>query len=601
MMGVSIRHDEAALLHRRVEELEHEVDVLQAELELQQSGVRRLPTTAASATPSHHRRRPGPEALLLAAGGVLILLGVAFFLALAIANGWLTPALQVMLAEATGLVVIAAGFALLRRPELRERVHASPPMAGAFVGLGAGIVVLGLVASALAYDAPVLPAGVALAAIAGAAALVCLAAVRTQAQWLAGFGLGVALAGPLMLDVGASSMALAFVGAGLMATTVLAVLRSWPWLGPVALVVTAPQLIAYMQDRLGPTVSPDIQPQTWALLGIALVWWLLVAYASIGCVMIRPLQRSSLPLPLGFALPAAGFAGVVILGFRADSPDFAFGDITVAALLILAFAHALLVSVFALQADRPSANGALLAAALLAAIALPIETGLPLLAALWALLAVVVVSAGQRQGGLFLVGAGLLLASITWVVGILPNAPENLLFGATSVTDLSIECVSCLAMLAALSHLLRTDPRVRLVWIVAAATAFYWLSALFISALTPETIRIAQGPDPDQAAQAALSITWALIGLGMIAFAVRDRIPALRNAGVAVLAATALKVILFDTNTLAAGLRVSAFIASGIVLVLGAWLLSHLTPSGQVEHEPPTESAEQARSHDVVP
>lgn len=583
-MPTVTRQDESTRLRRRVEELEHEVAALQTELARQEAGIRApgTPLPAAPAASASHWR-PSPEALLLGAGGVLILLGVAFFLALSIANGWLTPTLQVVLAETTGAIVMTAGFAALHREDLRVRMRLTRPLAGAVVGIGAGIVMLGLTASALAYDSPVVPTSVALVTTAVAAALVCVAAIRTPSQWLAGFGLGAALIAPVALDTGASYAALAFLAAGLVATTALAVVRSWPWLGPVAIVATAPQMIGYLQDRLGPIVEPDIQPRTWALLGLALVWWLLVAYASIGCAMIRPLQRTSLPLSLGFTLPAVGFAAVVILGFQADGGDgLTVGDITVPALLILAATHALLVTVFALQADRASANGAFLAAALLTAIALPVDTDPPLLSVFWAVVAVVVTAAGQRQGERMLLGGGLLLAGLTWVVTILPDGPEQLLFGAADTIDLSLGCAACLGMLIALGRILRTERRVRLVWIAAAVTAFYWLSVLFVTALTPETLRVAQGPDPDQTAQAALSIAWALTGLTMIAFAVRDRVPLLRIAGIAILAATALKVILFDTNTLDAGLRVGAFIVSGVVLLVGAWLLSRLSPTEDV-------------------
>ena len=575
-MAIRVQQTETSRLRQQVAALQHEVDALQAELARQEAGGSRAHTVPQAGTPRGRHRRVGPEALLLAAGGVLILLGVAFFLALSIASGWLTPALQVALAEGAGGGVLLFGGILLRRPTLRDRLRLTPPLAGAIVGIGAGVALLGLVASALAYDAPVLPVGVALAITALVAAFVCAAAIWADALWLAGFGLGAALLAPLALDTGTSYTALAFIGIGLVATTGLAVVRSWPWLGPVALVTTAPQLIAYMQDTLGPSVSADIGGATWALLGLALGWWLLVAYASIGCVMIRPLERTSLPLSLGFALPAGGFAVVVLLGFRAAGEGVVFGDITVPALVILAVAHAALAMVFALQADRASANGALLAAALLAAIALPIDTDRPLLIILWGALAVAVTTAGQRQGERVLVGAGLLLAGITWVAAVVPTGPESLLFGAADVVELTIEYAAVIAVLLLIARVLRTDSRARIARFAAAATAFAWASVLFITLLTPEAIRLERGPDPAQGAQAALSILWSLVGLSLIALAVRDRRASLRFAGIAVLGATALKVVLFDTTMLAAGIRVAALIIAGVVLVAGAWLLSRL-------------------------
>ena len=580
-MATMAEQTETIRLRRRVEELEHEVEALQTELARQEAGTRRQPRV--DVAPRHRGLRLRPEALLLAAGGILILLGVALLLALAIARGWLTPAMQVALAESIGALIAGTGFVLLRRWDLRERLRLSPPLVGAIVGIGAGTAMLGLVASALAYDTPVLPTWSALALTAIAAAAVCLAAVQTGSQWLASLGLGAALLGPLALDIGASYASLAFIGTALLATSILAATRSWPWIGVMALVTTSPQLIMYIQDRLGPAVDPAIQTRSWALLALALIWWLLIAYASVGCAMVRPLQRTSLPLSLGFTLPAAGFAAVVVLGFAGDGDGFNAGDIAVPALLILAIVHAMLMIVFALQADRASANGALLAAALLTAVALPIESDPPALIVFWAALAVAVVAAGRRQGDAVVTGGGLVLAGVAWIVAIAPHGPEFLLFGAGDIVSFTVECAALVAMLAAVARVLRDSPRARIAWIAGGVTAVYWGSALFVTALTPEAIRLAQGPTPDQTAQAALSIAWGLSGLALIGLAVRRRSAALRIAGIAVLGATAVKVVLLDTNTLAAGVRVSALLVSGVVLVVGAWLLWHLAAADHGE------------------
>lgn len=162
--------------------------------------------------------------------------------------------------------------------------------------------------------------------------------------------LGLALVGPLAVGNSATPLLLLVLGGALVGTAIAATRWSIPWLGLLALGASAPQLIAFAW-----TGAP-----TGLVIGLAVAWWFAIAYACVGCVMVRPLQRSSLPVGFGLAAAATGFAVVILLGLHS-------GASAVIALVALAAIHALLVGLFALQADRPSAHAAAIGAVILLA------------------------------------------------------------------------------------------------------------------------------------------------------------------------------------------------------------------------------------------
>ena len=88
------------------------------------------------------------ENLLAVAGGVFVLLGAAFFVAVAVSHGWLTPARQVAGVVDGRRDLLALGVRSWR-PDPAERAWRI--VAQALVGTGAGTMLLGLVAGARLY------------------------------------------------------------------------------------------------------------------------------------------------------------------------------------------------------------------------------------------------------------------------------------------------------------------------------------------------------------------------------------------------------------------------------------------------------------------
>ena len=78
--------------------------------------------------------------------------------------------------------------------------------------------------------------------------------------------------------------------------------------------------------------------------------------------------------------------------------------------------------------------------------------------------------------------------------------------------------------------------------------------------------------------QVALSVLWAILGLGSFVVGLRGRSDDLRHGGLALLALATAKVFLFDLSALDVAYRVISLVALGMLLLAGAWLFQRLEP-----------------------
>jgi hypothetical protein len=503
-----------------------------------------------------------PARAIVGAGASLVVVGAGFFLALAIARGWLTRELQVVLALIGGLALVAAGGAIA----LRARDRRGLRIAGEVVaGAGAGIAMLGLVAGAAVYEPAIVDLRLALALAALVVAAVTAIALRTGAQLLAAYALGILILSPALLDAEATTGLLLFVVVSLAATAAIGAVRDWPWLTPVAAATSAPQVIAYLQDRLAGD-AVDAAMIGWALVLPA--WWALIASAA----LLRPLLHPPARLEAGPAIGTIAAALAAALATAASLDRGPLEEIGTPVLGGIALAHVAIAARLHRGGARDLALVALTATAILAAIATLFSTDGAGLVAVLAIGSAALLVAGARTGSPLPLPIGAVLAGVGTLraVSLLPpwaNDPttREVVEGGLAVLALVVAAIA----VERLAGAVRWRPAVR---VAIAALALYGLS--FAVAAPLVRWALGGGDQAEQVAQVAISVAWAGLGLGLIVVALaRDR-RALRFVGIGLLAATAAKALIVDTAALDAGLRVGAFVASGLLLLVGGLLLA---------------------------
>ncbi|MBA3301415.1 MAG: DUF2339 domain-containing protein [Thermoleophilaceae bacterium] len=283
-------------------------------------------------------KRPRPEVnledllggrVLAALGGVTILVGLAFFFALAVSRGWIGEGARLGLAGAGSVVFMGLGMWLHGR---KGRTDAA--VAALATGIAGGF--LTLTVGAQVYD--LLPAPVALLIAAGLGAFGAVQAVRWRNQLLGAIAMLGALLSPVLADAPAEGGTLAFVLIAALATAGLLVWQRWAWLLGGLFLVATPQWIAYIVD------APGV-PATVATL---VVFGLIGAVSAIGFDLRTEARRLG-ALASGFlALNAL----VLAITGAAALDDFS-GETAVSVwLAALALAH-LLTGVLAPRITKP--------------------------------------------------------------------------------------------------------------------------------------------------------------------------------------------------------------------------------------------------------
>lgn len=218
---------------------------------------------------------------LALAGGLALLIGAMLFFSLAISRGWIGPEARVALGLLGGF-----GLALLGDRLLPTRNR----MVGAvLVAVGIGVWQLALVAGTRLYE--VVPMWAALPGMVAAAAVATAFAIRTNAQVIALYGLGTALAAPLLFGLPDSQIPMLYVVLMVAAIAAIALARGWagpPWL---AFVLSTYQFTNWAWPSTGPS------PATASLWLVGLT--VLHSLAAAGMELRTPARhRYSAPLLL---------------------------------------------------------------------------------------------------------------------------------------------------------------------------------------------------------------------------------------------------------------------------------------------------------------
>lgn len=251
------------VLHARVISLEQHAGVAQAPPVPVAAPA--IPAPAPAPTPTRTSPRPaavprpratasrfGPRELeelvggrLLAwIGGAAVLLGLAFFFALAVSNGWIDEGMRTMLAGAGSLGLLTLGVWLY---ECRSRTEAA--MAAAATGL-AGVFLTTVVASQVYGLVGPMPA---LILALGAAGGGTLLALRWNAQVIGAIAiLGGALA-PVLAGAPADSSTMVLLLVATAAGAGVLVQKQWNWLAVALFCVVTPQWAPWAATSDSPT------------------------------------------------------------------------------------------------------------------------------------------------------------------------------------------------------------------------------------------------------------------------------------------------------------------------------------------------------------
>jgi uncharacterized membrane protein len=258
--------------------------------------------------------------VLALVGGTALLLGAAFFLSLAFSRGWITPEMQVVLGLVGGSLGLLVGALLLSRAE--------QIVGHVLTAVGLAVISLSLFAATSLYE--LIDPALALAGVFVASAATTVIAVRSNSQVVAGFGLAAALAAPPIMGAEPDLITVAYMAVVLVGVAAVSMWRTWPWLPPIAFLLSLPQLYQWI------TTEPDLVLSVPALFAY---WGVMTA--AVGGEAFRH-KRHELSITSAPLFMAVG-ASVIGLGFvvlEADTERAVF-------LLALAALHGLVTALFA--------------------------------------------------------------------------------------------------------------------------------------------------------------------------------------------------------------------------------------------------------------
>lgn len=471
--------------------------------------------------------------LLGLVGGLSVLIGIAFFVALAIDHGWIGETARVGLAAGGSCALFAGGVWLYER---RGRSQAALAMVGAAV---AGLF-LTLAAATALYELVPLP--VALPFAFGIGAVATTVAVRWDARTVAGLGIGGTLLVPVLGNA-LTTEGMAFLAVAAASAAGVLVWRRWPWLAVGATALTLAQVAVWAVG--------DVRPA--ALVSVLAVFAGLNLALALGFELRSPSARlepsSALLVPFGaLILGALGY-----FGLPHGEGELAGGLWLVA----LAVAHAALAGVaFGLRRVSNEIGLVLLGAAvILADVAFGLLATGWVLGVGWAASAVVIAAAARHYTGreeLIQLTLGSQLALSVAHVLLFDAQPQLLVDGGGPGPGPLAALAAVLVASFASARLLVDDER---------GAARMILDALTMAALAYTTALSLDAP--------ALLLAWAATSIALARAAERfdDRVAGLGALGFLTLLAAHVLAFEAPPSALVYGLDAPATAALGLLLV----------------------------------
>lgn len=488
--------------------------------------------------------------LLAWAGGVVTLAGVVLLLVLAIQRGWLGPVPRVLLGAGLGLTLAGIGMLLHRNPTSRT---------GAYAVGATGIAVLfldGVAATSLYGFLPVwggLLTG--LAVTAGGVAL----AGRWGSEMFAVFVVVCSAVSAPILTEGFDSQLLAFLLVLLVGATPVQLAKRW---GGLALAAGLPPVIAcVISIILIVDGRIDTDPRLTAIL-CGVTSGLLILLATV-TTKRRPADDFAFATLL-FA-PAAGMLAATMLPRLGASVLPA----AVAVVLVIVWMYG---STGALPARFTLSAGGLATLALLQATATAVDGDARAIALLGEALVVTVLAIQLRlkpaliPAGMFgVIGLVLALAyaATPELVVRPPRRPfqvgEAVSLGLTGLVLTAVAITLCWAIFRL--DVIPDDDHAPHGWVPAGLIALYGSTAALLSV----GLLINHDRTGFLLGHVFVTVSWT-IGAFVLLLRGIDSV-ALRVAGLSLVAAALVKLVLFDLSSLDGMARVAAFLVAGLVLL----------------------------------
>ncbi len=511
-----------------------------------------LPSESAMPPPLRERHREAPSfeelfggRVLAWLGGIAVVLGVVFFLVMAVSRGWIDKPTRVVLAFLGSSSMLGAALWLYER---KGRTDASLALAAAAIAALYASLTVGTVV----YDLMPAAAGFAVAGLVGAVAAAI--AVRWSSQVVGGIGILGALLAPVLVDAGSSTSSLVFMAIALVAVVAVLVWQRWPWLAFGSFLVSSPQLLAWVghERNRGGWLVP--------ILGVLLLFWILYVLAALAHELRVPTEK----LRVSSALLL--FANVLLITSAGYGVLHDAGRTLEATAWVLTLAAVHVALGFATMRGRISRQiGALLVAlgTALSAIGLALALSGPALVAGWAVEAVLLAWLARTTNDQRASVGAVLFLGLAGVHVLTFEAPPSALANGLEHVARGLIGIAMLAIAASVSSRLvvgRLLPWRETLEVTAGVAAVYLGSVAIVDAATSR-----------QSGQLLLSAFWGVTGLvALVAGLLRER-HRLRLGGLGLLGVAVGKLFLVDLATLQSIYRVGSFIAVGLLLIAGAF------------------------------
>ncbi len=524
----------------------------------------RVPVSRQTAPAMPGLERQIGQRLLLLGGLIILVIGVAYFLRYSIEQGWIPPAVRILMTYLAGAGLLAIGE-LARRKDLRA-------FGLSLVGAGcctlyfasfAGFELYGLLPNYLAFG---------LAAV--TTALACTLALIYDGKWLAVLGLAGGMLSPALFASDDPHYMVHFTYLALLNAGVLGIAfrRQWGLLNHLGLWFTWGNVLGWL-------IAVGHPPPVWGPLLFQGLFFLIYA----GVPFAYFLTREGAPQPLrGFLMIVPN--ALISLGVAAGILE-PYGSPWVA-LVALVYAGVFLALATWLRGLRPSAqssqSGFLVQAAFFIAVAAPLAMDGPWVAFSWALLAIAVLrlSAGV-QHRLPLVAAVFLLAA-GWIHLFAYDYPfsfgqHRFLSGFEGgyLATFALRWLVLSALIAATVYAVVTFGSHAALREGEQRVSRRLLSAILIALIFFVGMREIAGLFRwhfPAAFDAALSVYGALFALMLIGAGFVRRVSPLRITGLALFAGIGLKVFLVDMAEASTPFRILSFIGVGSFLILGSFI-----------------------------
>jgi uncharacterized membrane protein len=513
----------------------------------------------------------GPTGLAVA-GGVVTLLGIVFVFALAASRGWIGPAVRCSIGA--GVSIFLVGLAVLIRRRYGRMVAGL-----AAAGVGVGGLYITLYAASRGYH--LLWTGTALGAVVAVALLAAALALAWSSELLAVLGLVAVVIAPPTVEGRLTALGLAASALAAAAALAIGRGRNWRTLGGLSYGLLFTQTAVYIFDARRHGVFDDIiggYRNDWQHRGAATA--LAIATAVLALAGAAAYGRGRRDIDVFVTLLATSTIPLTLFGVWALLDGAGERG---AALLAITAAYALSAAAVSRVGQRDLGVLLLAFALFSGALATAFLLSNGSLAVAWMLEGLMFLALARELKKPTFQAAGIAYLGVAAVHVLSVETPLDHLFTeqAHPAQHLGFLVLFVLA-LAGAALLLHGRPLLTDRFDLAAAGASALLAVYAGSLMLLDLSQRLDGGELHakfQRGETMVSALWAVVALGLLAAGLSRSSKELRYAGLGLLVLALAKLFLFDLSQLSSLTRATSFLAVGITLLTGGFLVQRLARS----------------------